>query len=297
MRAIRFWLCMLAGAFGALVAATTSGQVLYGATGANTSTSNLYILNPATGAVVSTVGPIGFAVTGLAIDPLTGVLYGSTSRNSANSPGSLITINKATGQGTLVGSYAAGGESMADITFTSDGTLYGWLEPGTDDLNTINLATGAATDVGNAGLSTFGSGLAANSANVLYYAGSGSDGMLRTVSRATGLTTDVAVLTGGPATSSSIAALAFSPTGTLYGVYLDETTKASQLLTINTTTAAITLLGPSITALDAIAFDGGAAPPPPTTSGAPIPTLSPALMALLALLVATGSWLALRRRR
>ena len=297
MRAIRYWLCMLAGAFGALVAATTTGQVLYGTTAANTTTSNLYILNPATGAVVSTVGPIGFAVTGLAVNPLTGVLYGSTSNNSANSPGSLITINKATGQGTLVGSFGSSGQTMADITFTSDGTLYGWLEAGTDDLHTINLATGAATDVGNAGLSTFGSGLAANGAGVLYYAGSGSDGMLRTVSRATGLTTDVAVLTGGPAPASSIAALAFSPTGTLYGVFLDETTKASQLLTINPTTAAITILGPSVTALDAIVFDGGAAPPPPTTSGIPIPALSPAMMALLALLVATGTWLALRRRR
>lgn len=298
MRTMRFWLCMLAGALGAFAAAVASGQVLYGTTAANTTTSNLYILDPATGAVVSTVGPIGFAVTGLAVNPLTGVLYGSTSNNSANSPGSLITINKATGQGTLVGSYGSSGETMADITFTSDGTLYGWLEPGTDDLHTINLATGAATDVGNAGLSTFGSGLAANSADVLYYAGSGSDGMLRTVSRATGLTTDVAVLTGGPASSSSISALAFSPGGTLYGVFLDETTKASQLLTINPTTAAITILGPSITALDAIVFDGGAAPPPPpTSSGIPIPALSPVMMALLALLVASGTWLALRRRR
>ena len=105
MRTIRYWLCMLAGALGAFAAAVASGQVLYGTTAANTTTSNLYILDPATGAVVSTVGPIGFAVTGLAVNPLTGVLYGSTSNNSANSPGSLITINKATGQGTLVGSF------------------------------------------------------------------------------------------------------------------------------------------------------------------------------------------------
>ena len=56
----------------------SAAEVLYGADGAGGNASNLYILNPATGGTVSTVGPIGFAVTGLAIHPTTRVLYGST---------------------------------------------------------------------------------------------------------------------------------------------------------------------------------------------------------------------------
>ena len=54
--------------------------VLYGANGAQGNPASLYILNPATGGIVSTVGAIGFAVTGLAVHPTTGVLYGSTAK-------------------------------------------------------------------------------------------------------------------------------------------------------------------------------------------------------------------------
>src|SRR4030095_3352869 len=50
---------------------------LFAADGGGGNSSTLYILNPATGAVASTVGPIGFAVSGLAYDPGAGILYGS----------------------------------------------------------------------------------------------------------------------------------------------------------------------------------------------------------------------------
>src|SRR5688572_9969630 len=75
--------------------------VLFGATGGEVN-SNLYTVDTATGAT-SSLGPIGFAVTGLAVDPTTGKLYGSTSMQSPSNPGSIITINKSTGAGTLVG--------------------------------------------------------------------------------------------------------------------------------------------------------------------------------------------------
>ena len=51
----------------AMLAAPVSAEILYGADGAQGHSSNLYTLNPASGAVVSTVGAIGFAVTGLAV--------------------------------------------------------------------------------------------------------------------------------------------------------------------------------------------------------------------------------------
>jgi hypothetical protein len=45
------------------LAIPAAAQTLYGAVRANNTTSNLFILNPATGAVTSTVGLIGLAVT------------------------------------------------------------------------------------------------------------------------------------------------------------------------------------------------------------------------------------------
>ncbi len=227
-----------------------SGQLL-AADGSN-GLSNLYTLNPATGAVTSTIGAIGYGVTGLAVHPTTGTLYGVTGRNSSLSPGSLITINRTTGAGTLVGDLFAGTTNpVADITFTSDGTLYGWSQ-NTNDLVTIDLTTGVATVVGDSGLSTFGSGLAASSANVLFFTGNGDNGQLRTVDGATGLTTDVATLNGG--TGIPINALAFNGS-TLFGSRSGNGSVASDLITIDTTTAAITVVGPSVDNLDAIVFD------------------------------------------
>jgi hypothetical protein len=177
---------------------------------------------------------------------------------------------------------------MADLTFTSDGTLYGWLEPGSDDLYTINLATGAATLVGNAGISTFGSGLAANSSNVLYFAGDGDDGVLRTINRTTGAPTTVATLSG--TLGISISALAFNAAGTLFGPRLDEgDTFAAELLTINTTTGALTVVGPTVPRLDAIVFDGT---PAPTAVVATLDTKG--LVALLVFLAVGGLWMARR---
>jgi len=126
----------------------TEAQVLYAADGADGHLSNLYILNAATGAVSSTVGPIGFAVTGLAFHPTTGVLYGVTAvENSPPQPQpSLISINPSTGAGTLIGPVGPVGclvppanstKPVTDITFRADGTLFGWSRC-TDDLVTIN---------------------------------------------------------------------------------------------------------------------------------------------------------------
>src|SRR5262245_33059555 len=106
-------------------AAWCQAATLYAANGSGGNLSSLAILNQTNGALSSIVGPIGFAVTGLAVHPGTGVLYGSTSTGDAQG-GSLITINKTTGKGTLVGSFGLGGFTLPDLTFTSDGTLYGW---------------------------------------------------------------------------------------------------------------------------------------------------------------------------
>ncbi|HEV8440395.1 MAG TPA: hypothetical protein VGT40_20085, partial [Methylomirabilota bacterium] len=244
-----------------LAAAPVWAQTLYGADGAGGNSSTLYILNPANGAIIQNVGPIGFAVTGLAVHPITGVLYGSTSNNSLAAPGSLISINKATGQGTLIGSFGFPGQSMADMTFTRDGALYGWLEFSSDDLYTINLSTGAATKVGEFGNSTSGSGLAANGCNMIFYAGFGDTGSLTIVNRRTGQGVNGPAMNGP--LDDSIGALAVDANGTLYGVGINTgvTPRQSFLYIINPGTGAVTNLGRTVDRLDAIAFEN---PPAPT---------------------------------
>jgi hypothetical protein len=240
-------------------AATASGaQLLYAADGAGGNVSNLYILNPDTGAVVRTVGPIGFAVTGLAIDPATGTLYGSTGRQASTgqpNPGSLIKIDRTTGKGTLIGDERPNTETAADLTFTPDGILYGWLEDTTDDLVTLDKATGAATVVGDSNFSTYGSGLASNAAGVLYFTGDGEQGPLSTINRTTGDDTTVATL-DGPNGGPGISSLAFDASGTLYGSRIPSDSPAfqSDLITIDTSTGHITSKGPSVDRLDGIVF-------------------------------------------
>jgi hypothetical protein len=256
-------------------ASFASAQTLYGADGAGGNPStNLYLLDPASGAVLQTVGPIGFGVTGLAVDPSTGTLYGVTGARDATNPGFLITVNKTTGAGTPVGDLLPGTTSaVADITFTPDATLFGWSE-GSDDLVTINKATGAATVVGESGISTAGSGLASNAAGVLFFAGDRDNGELSTVDRTTGAVTTVATMNG--TANRQIAALAFDAAGTLFGARLDDAggtnPRPADLVTIDPTSGAINSRGPSIDRLDAIAFE---VLPPGTTPPATTPGTAP----------------------
>lgn len=268
------------------------GQVLYAADGQQGQPGNLYVIDPATAAVVQTCGAVGFGVTGMAFHPGTGVLYGTT--GAEIDPPALITINPATGAGTLVGLNTAG--PIADITFRSDGTLFGWTE-NSDELVTVNLATGIETVVGPSGISTAGSGIAFSPGGVLFYTGDNSDGALRTVNPATGSTTVGVTMTGGPP-PNRVNALAFSPAGVLYGSV--KQSPGDVLVTINTTTGVVTTIGALPPGIDAIAFAPGAvpcqAPPPPRPQQQQaIPTLSQWSFVLLGLLIA-GSLLVSRRR-
>jgi hypothetical protein len=271
--------------------AWSQAAVLYAANGAQGHPSTLVILDQTTGAVASTVGPIGFAVTGLAVQPITGALYGSTSRAADVSPGSLIRINKTTGAGTLIGSFALDDHAMADLTFGPDGTLYGWAEPTLDALHRIDLATGKATIVGPSQIgNTFGSGIAAT-ASAIILTGKGGTGVLHVVNRTTGAATP------GPTldwiANGSIAALAFGPDGTLFGMGIPPVVgSAAFLLRINRTTGHVTQLGPTIEFGDALAFD----PPTFPDGPAPIPTLSELSFGMMAVLLAAIALYRMRPR-
>jgi Ca2+-binding RTX toxin-like protein len=251
---------VLAGPAPAQVAA----PVLFGADGAGGNPlTTLYTVNPATGAKDQTIGPIGYAITGLAVDPTTGILYGSTASEDPNDPGALIRIDKGTGQGTLIGQIVEDCTSGTnDITFTTDGQLYGWTECG-DDFVQINKATGAGTIPGDSGIGTFGSGLAADpDDNTIWVTPEGDNGDYYTVDPATGAVTSQGTLNGTD--GNSINSLAWTCDGeTLYGTHNIENGAPSprELITIDTAADTITSIGPADMTQDAIAWD--CSPPQP----------------------------------
>src|SRR5438270_9303205 len=102
---------------------------LFGATASGTS-GELYTLDPATGAVVQDIGPLNdsastnYPITGLAFNPYTGVLYGSTG-TKASPPGELVSIDPATALVTVIGSFNLADGTLSDLAFDNAGNLYG----------------------------------------------------------------------------------------------------------------------------------------------------------------------------
>ena len=269
--------------------ASAQSVVLYGTTAGAPRAGSLFSINVNTGAA-TVIGPLKngvgelYGVTGLAFQPGTGVLFGSTSHNSPTSPNAIVSINPANGLVTFVGT-AHPTDALADITFTPDGRLWGWLELTVKRLASVNTSTGAATALGPSGLATtFGSGLASNASGTLYYFG-GGDGNNQTspfftLSTATGLPTQVGTITGGSFPNGGIAAAKFSPSGVLYAVDNNDFVgrQGTFLVTINPSTGVITKIGASVPFLDAIAFA-----PAATTS---VPAVSTSALVLLGVLIA-----------
>jgi len=130
-----------------------SRQILYGAFGGQ-GNDGLYRIDTTTG-VATLIGHTGFfhpdhlnSVHGLAVHPVTGVLYGMVSGPTFNWD-ALIRINKDTGQGTLIGTNTQHVSGLACDPVT--GTLYG-TDNWTGRLYTIDTSTANVTLVGSTGL-------------------------------------------------------------------------------------------------------------------------------------------------
>jgi len=129
-----------------------STGTLYGTFGGSAS-DELYQINTSTGAATF-IGNIGFffpdrrdTVYGLAVHPQTHVLYGSVSGPSHE--GALITIDKSTGEGTLVSTTQA----LMGLAFhPKTNVIYG-VDNGVGifpkGLYTVNVTTGQSSLVGN----------------------------------------------------------------------------------------------------------------------------------------------------
>lgn len=160
----------------------TGQPVLLGTTGACdnfpqggfcTETSTLVQIDPRNGALVRTIGPVGFTVNGLAWDATSNKLYATTALGDVVFHG-LITIDPATGAGTQVDPNLVnfglpadphfGGSPIHSITIDSAGNMVGWYNrfpgPGVSDTFVqIDKATGVATAFDDTGLVTRTNGL------------------------------------------------------------------------------------------------------------------------------------------
>ncbi len=245
---ILIWLVAVAGT----VAPRADADVMYAVDGADFNPSSLHKLNATTGALLDTIGPIGFNhVTGIAFHPTTGLMYGVTSGSGGFAGGDLITIDLNTGAGTLIGFHNA---VISDIAFDSTGTLYAWVffifpDICCDFLYTIDLTTGALSFVGK-DVSIFtpgtfgGTGLAFDSSDNLFVkiaVGGGLQGRLWSVDKTTGISTSFLSLSG----PQHLNGLTFDSSGKLFTIGRLPFFNCGQLLTIDQTTTVsnVTSLG------------------------------------------------------
>ncbi len=254
------WLASLILALGLVVSADpANGQRLFATLGAGGGTSSLLEIDPATGALVQTIGNVGYLVNGMTWDATTSTLYATTSTNSAAHPDGLITINVATGAGTPVGTGA--GQLVNVPACNAAGVLYGWTEE-SDNLVLWNKAAGTVTVVGASGVGTWEQGLAFDTSGVLYLV-NGNNGDVYTMNTATGAGTSLGTL-GVRAHHGS-----FHPTTNLY-YGLDATAEsgaARNLIVANVATPAVVNTIPTLDNLHTLAFIGGGAPATPTLTG------------------------------
>src|SRR5262249_31195 len=148
-----------------------------------------------------------------------------------------------------------------DLSFdpTTD-ILYGLPSNGGASLFTINTSTGQATLVGSSGItSTNGGGLAINSSGVVYSTPLPNN--FGTYDKTTGVFSNIANPT--KPNGRGYGALSFNGT-VLYGM---EAGTVSHLVTINTTTGAVTDIGATAAQfLDGMAFSLTAVPEPTVAS-------------------------------
>jgi hypothetical protein len=138
---------------------------LFGITGGHDVASELFELDPSTGAVLSRLGSTGVMnASGFAIHPITGDFYVHENRLPFDN-GGLYRVDRLTLVPTLLGETHM---SVDDLAFSPDGTLHGWMafHDGEKfdfltayELVTFDLTTGAGTIKGNSDLLTFQNGL------------------------------------------------------------------------------------------------------------------------------------------
>lgn len=263
-----------------LATAKPSGH-LYGTTGACnnaapggpcTQTSTLVELDPVTGALLRTVGPVGYTINGLAWDQRSKRLYGSTAIGDVAFHG-LVTIDPVTGAGTPVGPHVSnfglpGPDSpIHSITIDSRGRMAGWYDefppPATvtDTFVTIDKARGVATEHPATGINTSQNGLSFDSDDELWNIDAPSSKAIGAPATQTAYrlsAVDGRVLGTVDITPPTPAALGdFSPgTRLYYGLRFEpfSPTRATTIEVVDVGTGTLTTLGRTVDDLHTLAF-------------------------------------------
>jgi hypothetical protein len=202
--------------------------------------SDLFSIDPSTVATAS-IGDTGFALTGIAIDPTSGLAYGVTSAGSTAHPKSLIGLDLLTGAGTFI-ALLGSGHVIPDIDFDSTGQMYGW-DNTSGVLVKINKTTGALTNLGASGIpgSKVGSGIAIDSTDVCYLFPKGSTSNYYIMDLTTGAGTLAGSLDGS-GSGNTITAASFDDDDTLWA-FNGDGSSVTQLDTIDVGTGVKTLIG------------------------------------------------------
>ena len=252
---------LFASTVGASDAASTEGDaagrraVLYAASGTFGVTGILYTLDPATGAVLTTVGPLNdaagnnYGMTGLKYHPTTGIFYGATAHASPTNPDYLVIVDPATALVTPIGPFGA---ILTDIAIDpTTGIMYavsGWNQK----FYTINTTTGQATQIGSTQLGfQNGGGLAADRTGALF----GVDNFSFYSYNKTNGNATLIGLTGLP---DLVRAADFNPSNVFYGLEGGggiDNLHLRFLVTFNLTTGLGSLVGQiTVGDLDALGF-------------------------------------------
>lgn len=228
--------------------------------------STLYSVNPNT-ASADPIGPIGFrSVSGMAVLG-DGRLVGSANADANGDRISiLIEINPLTGEGTFIGIIGnnndGGGGRVPDLTYdAATDTLYGTgfrCIPGEGhgnitELLRIDQTTGQGTTIGQTGFFGGGNGLAIRKSDGTLFSSENENFI--TLNPQTGQGT---LLANHPLIEFVMSALDFSPvTGELFGIEFGFGGDfPTNLVTVNTTNAAINRIGELPLCSDALVFIG-----------------------------------------
>jgi hypothetical protein len=227
-----------------------------------TETSTLVQVDPRNGALVTTIGPVGFTVNGLAWDATSNKLYATTAVGDTVFHG-LITIDPATGAGTPVNSSLVNfglpadpqfvGSPIHSITIDSSGNMAGWynkfLPVGvTDTFVRIDKATGVATAFDNTGLSTRTNGLAFAKHDFLWNINPGTAFLLDPADGK-----PVASKTLSPPTQAALGD--FDPVGNqYYGLNFAPFAKTAFLVVVDVKKGTATTVGQTVNDLHTLAF-------------------------------------------
>lgn len=241
---------------------TLQSGLLFGIARVGTpSVSNLYQIDSSTG-VATLIGPVGFnGISGMDFNPMTGELY-AIGRRLTESTEVLITINPMTGAGTEIGPLGRDA-FVLDISFrNSDAILFGV----TDDSSLIRIdtSTGAQIIVARPCRVLDGNGIAFSPNDTLYHA---DNRELSIYNQSTCRTTIINRLRfpSGLGSNPRVAAMDFQPgTFMLYGTIITGQGFTgggpAYLATIDTITGGVTIIGATVSRMDALAWAPAAAP-------------------------------------